>query len=429
MAKKLVELENFFRICTVTENRLVSTPILYTKTATKVGSWQGHCISTEDTEKLQNYTEYRRKHVSFWEPSNGVFFTTYRLTEDGKLIVSAPTIFTKGTNIGRKNETTAFQQAITRMMTKFNDKVKDGATADRSAVLDVITFDTITARQIANPNRINVMALHNVKDNWRKVKFPCMVQPKLDGIHMVANCWGTLDLFSRGMSKKISQNHIREALQFLCEPEWRGFYITGEMWSADLSRQVIASIVGQEDDKNIKLRIPLHVFDVFSVDKPLTFVDRYELAKKVVDIAASPYIQLVEALEMNTREDLEKYYEKQLDLKMEGIVVRNVDSLYEFGVQKEIRSYGVMKYKPRQDAEFKIVGYKSGGGKMAKCIIFIMETAAGKRFSVAPAWPLEEREKALQNGDSYVGRMATVSFDVLSDTGIPVQPVLLQVHD
>jgi hypothetical protein len=423
MAKKILELKEFFNGCTV-ENNLLSTPMLWTKTKTNLGTWQGHVLATVDTADHKDTGDFKREKIIFEAAVNGVYFTTYSLKEGGKLITSAPTLITKGTNIGRANETTAFQQAVSKIMTKYNDKVKEGATADRETVLTEISFDTITGRPIENPNRINVMALHNVANNWKKVKFPCIVQPKYDGIHIIANCHGGLDLFSRGMSKKISQNHIRKPLEFLCKPEWRGYYITGEMWAEGVSRQNIASIVGQELDENIQTRLPIYIFDVFSVDHLAPFEERLEWIKEAVKLADSEWVRAAEFIRANTREELEKYYQKQLDLKMEGVVIRDPAALYEFGVQKEIRSYGVMKYKPRLDSEFKIVGFKKGVGKMKNSIVFIAETPEGKTFSVAPAWSIEEREKAYLEGDTYVGRMATIYYDTLSDTGIPVQPVL-----
>lgn len=428
MAKKLLDLENFYNLCTIADNQL-NTEILYTKTKTKILSWQGHLICTPDDEGNE-ISKFKTLPISFSSKDNGVFYTTYRLTENGKLNYSAPTLVKTGTNKGRKNETTPFQQALSKLMTKYNDKVKEGAVNDKNKLLIEISYNTIINRDIPFPNRVNVMALHNVKDHWAKVKYPCYAQPKLDGIHMVANCWHkekecVLDLYSRGLSKKISQNHIREALGFLCGEEYRGIYVTGEIWGEKINRQNIASIVGQEDDENVKIRLSLHVFDVFSVDKKMPYSERYELAKKIVKKADSPYIVLVEAILINSREELDEYYKQQIQLGMEGVVVRSSTAFYEFGVQKEIRSHGVMKYKPRQDSEFLITGYKAGTGKFSKSIIFIAKTENGEVFSVSPAWPQEDREKALLEGDSYVGKMATISYDTISDKGVPVQPVLI----
>lgn len=428
-SKNIIELKSFFDGGRTMNNKWC-TQILYS--LDKRGSrriWIGYVIIVKNSgvelDKENWINSYELVEIDFNSKLHAVYFTSSQKT-GGKIMTSAPTTIIVGKNIGRKNETTPFQQALSHIMSEYNKKTRGGATPHPLDIIENVTFETLISRDVVHPNRVNVMALHDVKQHWNRVTYPCYVQPKLDGIHIVANAYkDTIDLYSRGLSKQISQNHIREALSFLTREEWRGWYVTGEMWREGMKRQDITSIVGQENDHNIKERLPLNVFDVFCVDKPqLEYSERYTVAQQIVELAASPYIRLVEADIVTSRDELDKYYNMQLEAGMEGVIIRIPSALYEFGVTSDIRSFGVLKYKPRQDSEFCIVGFKEGKGKMVGAIIFIASCDAGK-FSVIPKWPMEERREAYKKGDTYIGRMATISYDTLSDKGLPIQPVLI----
>ena len=130
-----------------------------------------------------------------------------------------------------------------------------------------------------------------------------------------------------------------------------------------------------------------------------------------------------------------------MDDDYEGAIIRNSDSPYEVGVNKEKRSYQTLKLKPRFDAEFKVVDFKQGKkGKEKGAVIWICE-ANGKEFSVTPNWPQEERYKwfkELQKTDkkgktrfekTWKGKMATISYATLSNDQLPQQPKFLRFRD
>jgi hypothetical protein len=122
-----------------------------------------------------------------------------------------------------------------------------------------------------------------------------------------------------------------------------------------------------------------------------------------------------------------------------------------------------MKLKNRDDFEFEICSFKQGIGKNKGLIIFIAKTNDAfletycsfsqplssfsqgekggnkeekgsnkeriyKEFAVSPSWTEEERKKKYLIGESFIGRMATISFDSVSNECIPVQPVLIMIH-
>lgn len=448
MAINISTLKDFYLRMVITETT-AATPTLFTKAKTgKIRIWTGFICVPKNVESFRedllplssdfDETRANRKETA-------VTYTTYQ-TEGGKLTYSKPTIVTDGKNIGKKNETTPFLQALQKLLTDFTKKVKKGAKISAED-LNEKTFDQLVAK---GQHRVNVMLLQDVnKNHWNKVKYPCFIQPKLDGVHMVSvlpngKTGGVIDLYLRGITKKIGQHHIREALQpILSQNKWHGFYVTGEMFTPGLNRQTITSAVMSEDSTE---KINFNVFDIFNIDKPLPFNERYKLAVELVREVQSPYVKIVKAKLVHSREEIDKAFEDYIKKGYEGAVLRSYAGLYEFGLSREIRSFNAMKLKKRDDFEFEICGFKQGIGKNKGLIIFIAKTSQKfidsflqskneeekicsiKEFAVSPSWTEEERKKKYLIGDTFIGRMATISFDSISDECIPVQPVLIMIH-
>lgn len=468
MAINVSLLKDFYSRMVITETT-AATPTLYTKAKTgKIRIWTGFICVPKNVDSFRedllplssdfDETRANRKETA-------VTYTVYQQEGGKKLTYSKPTIVADGKNIGKKNETTPFLQALQKLLTDFTKKVKKGAKT-AAEDLNEKTFDQLVAE---GRHRVNVMLLQDVnKNHWNKVKYPCFIQPKLDGVHMVSiflppsslredvnernmnvnikNDKTGIDLYLRGITKKIGQYHIREALQpVLSQNKWHGFYVTGEMFTPGLNRQTITSAVMSEDSTE---KIIFNVFDIFNIDKPLPFNERYKLAVELVREVQSPYVKIVKAKLVHSREEIDKAFEDYIKKGYEGAVLRAYDGLYEFGLSREIRSFNAMKLKKRDDFEFEICGFKQGIGKNKGLIIFIAKTSQKfidsflqsknesdekrvcsiKEFAVSPSWTEEERKKKYLIGDTFIGRMATISFDSISDECIPVQPVLIMIH-
>ena len=412
------------------------SPTLYTQAKTgKIRIWTA-CAYIGNF-RVDGGWEKVVEPLDFASGGTAVYFTVFS-SKGGKETTSHPTRVSSGKNIGRKNETTPFQQALLEISSAFDKKVKKGAKLS-SEDLGAQSFASLVK---TGAHRVNVMLLHDVnKGHWDRVKYPCYLQPKLDGVHLIA-VWvgGRVDLYLRGIKREIDQAHIREALApVISASEWESFYITGEMWTPGINRQEITSAVTVQTDSGQK-KIIFNVFDVFSVDYPLPFEERYKLAIKLVREAKSPYIKLVRAEIVRSRGEIENIFKEYVSAGYEGAIIRDPDGLYEFGLSREIRSYSAMKMKLRPDFEFEITGFKEGVGKNRGLIIFTAITSQKffeefcdavkpevREFSVSPSWTEIERREAYTHGDDYIGKFATISFDSVSTDCIPVQPVLLAI--
>ena len=110
--------------------------------------------------------------------------------------------------------------------------------------------------------------------------------------------------------------------------------------------------------------------------------------------------------------------------KYEGAILRNRDSIYEFR-----RSKHLQKFKTFSDDEFEIIDFKEGTGHDLGTVIWKCKTKSGKEFDVRPIGTVQERSELFKNGDILVGKMLTVTYQELSEFGVPRFPVGKTIRD
>jgi DNA ligase-1 len=125
----------------------------------------------------------------------------------GEKLTTDPETITKGKNIGKSNETTPWEQAVLEADAKFEKKLKSGyvktlAAAKRGKV------------DAAVKGGIEPQLAHSYAKQGHKISFPCVGQPKLDGIRCIAIKLGTsVTLWSRQRNQFTSCPHIEEDIR------------------------------------------------------------------------------------------------------------------------------------------------------------------------------------------------------------------------
>lgn len=169
------------------------------------------------------------------------------------------------------------------------------------------------------------------KADVETLRFPLIVQPKLDGIRCVI-------VNGQPMTRKlkpIPNNHIRRLLTEL--PSW-----DGEIMIPGKSFNDVQSAVMSEDGKP---DFDFYVFDDFS-DPNKVYEDRV----RDMEIPRCPYIK---QLKYDVVDSLEDLYIKHAHYVMdgyEGIMIRSLDSTYKFGRSTNKEQY-LLKYKHFFDDE------------------------------------------------------------------------------
>lgn len=351
--------------------------------------------------------------------------------EAGKIRDTVPDIVTKGKNIGKANETSAFTQALRDAFSKHNLQTKKvKAESDDADDDDFKLYPPMLAQ--------NKEKISGTVDYTRKVH----VQRKYNGVRspMVMNPNGDIIMYSRRRNIypefDVLKAEAKTVFDFYYD-KWSDderfggtLFLDGEIYKHGEKLQDIAG-VARKEGKQIDLQY--YVYDLFIPEHPdLKYTTRKilfdALAKTFADL---PHIKFVETFEVHSEAETKALYDRFIAEKYEGAMVR-LDEPYRYSYN-EYHSDVLLKMKPVEDAEYKIVNYTQGSrGKAKGKLMMVCETAAGKQFNVDLKDYTEEEAKKLftdmsvveANGkpyfdNHYKGKMLTVYYEELSKDGVP----------
>ena len=299
-------------------------------------------------------------------------------------------------NIGRSNETTGEQQAISEAQGLWN-KQKDR----KGYTVEIPT---------TQPNL--PMLAHKYKDHKHKITLPACCSVKVDGLRLILSVQdGKVTTTSRTGTTFTGLDHItREYVDF------DDVVLDGELYSRTLTFEQISSVVRKGDVNDPRMSsIFFYVFDIINED---TYHHRVICLDTLV--IGLIHTEIVPWFLVRSHEEIENKHKTFLAEGWEGTMVRNIGSLY----QKNKRSYDLLKYKSFLDSEFEVIGWKSGKGKFENVPTFLLRCAGGE-FEAVPKGDQSLREDYLRDAESYIGTLATVRFFEYTTDGIPRFPVLV----
>lgn len=326
----------------------------------------------------------------------------------GGKIREIPREIKKGKNIGRSNETTPFEQALSEAQSQWNSK------RDENYELEMIDPDNYVPRimlpqKAANPGK-------------GKIIYPCYIQPKLNGVCNLAErvpnpLSSTIDVqhHTKGGHLFTTLAHLDDWVHKLNAPA----PVHGELYYHGWSLQKIRSYTQKIKPDQEKLQFWL--YDM--AWKGASFKDRIEWIEEILHLIHKNFpecpIIFTPTNIVKTYEEAKFYHDRCVQDGFEGAVLKNINGIYLF----QHRSKDTEKMKEFQDDEFEIIGGKEGTGTDAGCVIYRCITKDGKEFDARPKGTVEDRQQMLKELPQSIGKMLTVRFAEYSDDGIPQHPV------
>jgi len=309
-------------------------------------------------------------------------------------------------NVGKKNATTAEQQALAEATAMHRKRIETGS------------FETIS--EIDTPVYFKPMLAHDYNDYKDKIKFPIYSQPKLDGIRCIVRVDG---MWSRNGKQIISAPHIYESLKPLFEAN-PDLILDGELYAekdvADFN--TIISCVRKTKpttaDLETSKKIQYWIYDMPSEEdiffERMLKLNRMELPECCVT---------VDTHIMYKENDISIYYKAYMKQGYEGQMLRT-NSYYE-----NKRSKSLLKHKSFVDAEFKILGVEEGKGNHAGKVGRLNFEINGKPFDAAVNGDWEYIERLWHSREGLIGKVATVKYFELTEDGIPRFPKVIAIRD
>ena len=389
-----------------------------------------------------------------------------------------------GKNIGRSNETTPLEQCISETRRKWTDKKEKEAYTESKPADCGEGYGDISGNdydadegfgsggggESAIPtgpflpmlaqtfDPADITALSKKK---KVIKFPCFVQPKLDGLRCVSYATRTANenevaLQSRTGAFFTGLPHIAAALRpYLSQHP--NIVIDGELYTDQMPFEELAGLIKKKkitDSDVARLKkVKYHVYDIYDhVRHDMPYSERMGLLAAAVrrcgcvandTLSASGRMLRSAATTVVATEDaaavvvlvrteqvavlavFRQLFAEFVEAGYEGIMLRNAAGVY----RTNYRSNDLQKYKEFLEDEYRIIDFTQGEGRDAGAVIWVCETADGKEFSVRPRGSMEQRRAWFNDGASYIGKNVTVVYQELTEEGKPRFPVGKAVRD
>jgi ATP-dependent DNA ligase len=325
----------------------------------------------------------------------------------------------KGKNIGKKNETCHYNQALSDATSKWNRK-KD-IDQYTTTIPKEVNSETTTTTTAAKSKPPSPMLAHDYKKFKHKLQFPCFIQKKYDGYRLLYDP-ETDNLYTRNGKKYdiLYNSQIHKQLQKI------GLPFDGELYChADFNFECYGVLRKKKiNQKDLLLldKIEYHVYDIHT-SNDLTYKERYKLLSDTVNkfntitCKGTSKIKPVETYLCNSINEINNYHTQFIHDNYEGSIVRNSCSLYE-----SKRSFNLLKYKDFDDDEFLINGFTTEKDNDINLIIWICKTKDDKTFNIRPQGTKEEREHLYTIGSQFIGQKLWVKFFGYTENKIPRFP-------
>lgn len=411
----------------------------------------------------------------------------------GKDKVSAPTYVVTGKNIGKKNASNVATQAFRDALSSYNNHVKKAGKKEQPADSAYLSpFACRGAEDAADLDAVPPPMLLKkrgaTKDSQiteEDYKDGCTAQYKYNGVHLVAFGTCAVDsdeketvvrLYSRtggdylglepqraeikalsAAAPKVDAAKYGVPKEFAAAYDLGGkpplVYLDGEAYLHGKSLQWASGQSRKEADEGT---LNYHVFDIFF---PYAIHAGHNMESKhrqayLDALFATPAAKKLKLLKrvpnfpVCSDEETDALFEKALEEKYEGLVLRKDTGIYRYSY-KNWHSSDVVKVKPKLDAEFAIVDFSQGDkGRDVGAIKWICEVseenvkkASDRTFAVVPNMTIKDRQSlfkclsvkvpAAPGSKKMVtrferdvkGRMLTVQYSELSEkTNKPQQP-------
>lgn len=307
---------------------------------------------------------------------------------DGKKVTHSS--ICKPKNVGKANETTITQQAVNQAESLVKKKLDEGY------FLSISEAETEVV--------ILPMLAKDYKKEFKKVTYPCYIQPKLDGMRALGSENNTLT------SRK---GKVIETLKHLKFNHLNGTVIDGELYAHGLSFQENMKII-KKYRKGETENVKFHVYDLIS---SMPFIERYKLLHELTK--GNDCIRLVPTLIIHNEEDLKAEHIKFVAAGYEGTIVRHSDAPY--GVNK--RDSQLLKYKDFIDEAYTVIDVVPSEKDPTMGVVRCWLYQWGQEFNCGMKFSHKDRAEILKNKDKYIGQTAEVRFFEFTDSGIPRFPV------
>ena len=358
--------------------------------------------------------------------SDGNAYTVTEGMENGKLTTTAPHTC-EGKNPGKKNATTAEEQAEKEAQAKWEKQQRRGYTRSK---------DTVDETEFEKPQKG-----YKYSERKDEMTYPVDIQDKLNGVNFRVRAKGIL---STGCELFHTVPHIVESFKpifkkypkatFVGEgfnPEATFLSKLTELMNVNIQPKDLTPELLEQSEKIAQAWI-FDGYDFEGITKKTPWRERLAACAKV--LKGLKYVTVTDYEEIENEAALMKALAKNKARKGEGLMIRWGNYPVKCGKSKYL-----LKLKHMEDAEFNLVALEEGNGDWAghakRAILQLPKPTVdgnGKTvttFASNIKGDMPFLRKLWLNKDKVIGKPATTSYQCLSEYGIPQIPWIEAIRD
>ncbi len=289
--------------------------------------------------------------------------------------------------------------------------------------LDILsTYQKLGIKYNSNPDwNLLPMLAEKWKDFKDRVKYPLILQPKLNGVRCKTFLFnGKITHMSRGGEYYVVP-HLTEALTsfFISHPN---IVLDGEIYKHGVPLQLISGAIRTEDEVKTLFGgkqdfLDYYIYDVININLPNEHnKEREDRKHQYTDLFINPKIVNVIGRYVNNEEDVVRLHDFWLAEGYEGAIARNPNGIYQHG----FRDSCLLKIKQFEDAEFEIRGSAMQTDEPETFVFILRNDINEAIFKARPTGTLEQKREWHTNINNMIGKRATVRFKDRSNDGIPL---------
>lgn len=207
-------------------------------------------------------------------------------------------------------------------------------------------------------------------------------------------------------------------------PDWfvEGFPpvpLDGELWiERNRFEQLVSTVRRQEPDPEDWRQVRYMVFDLPASSQP--FGKRLTELRRIFDDLDNPYVRLVPQTRVADQAALMALLDEVVARGGEGLMLHRDESLY-----RAERTDDLLKLKPHEDAEARVIDHLPGAGKYAGMLgSLLVQTEDGVRFRIGTGFSDEQRRNP-----PAIGSLVTFKYHGKTRRGVPRFASFLRVRE
>lgn len=195
--------------------------------------------------------------------------------------------------------------------------------------------------------------------------------------------------------------------------------LDGELWLGRNRFDELSAIVRKAEPVDAEWQgIKYMVFELPGASG--TFTDRIQAMRQLVAGSSLPNLQVAPQFRVGDRATLRRRLAEIVADGGEGLMLHRADATYHGG-----RSDDLLKLKPFEDAEARVIGHEPGKGRFAGLTGALrLRTADGRQFRIGSGL-----SDAVRRNPPPVGSLVTYRYQSLTPKGLPRFPRYWRIRD